>query len=140
MSSQESAQRVPQVVNEIVDEATRVSKDHLNAECLKGYCVQTAIILARALESRGYSAVVIRGAVREDQRRQSISAEDVPAADEFAHWWVETTIEGQYFVIDLCSLHPDRWAKPLVMADRPPEFIPYEVEPDHDFHVPLHHV
>lgn len=104
---------------------------------LKQNCPYNARATTLAFQNEGYDARTVFGAVvtpdnpHPDETSQTLEMYGEEA--ETLHWWTEVKLTpNTWWVVDLWSLHPARDGKSLVMAERPPEYLPIEINPEHE--------
>jgi len=104
------------------------AKDGRDQSDLSGECPYNACRLRDELRSRHIPAHVVRGGLDSPNHPTPETLKEAIEIGE-VHWWVEARINNTWYTLDLASFTADRPGGTYVNINRPPEYIPFEVNP-----------
>lgn len=115
--------------NSVIVDATTAARDGKKPSELLGECPYNARRLHDELQKRGVESHIICGGLdrpSEDGRPTSMKeAEEMGAV----HWWVESLVKGCWRTLDIASEVPGRRGDYINSRERPPAYIPFEIDP-----------
>lgn len=104
------------------------AKDGRDQSGLLGECPYNARRLRDELRIRNIPACIMRGGLDSPDRPTPRTLKEAIETGE-VHWWVEARINGTWYTLDLASSTADLLGETYVDIDRPPGYIPFEINP-----------
>lgn len=113
-------------IPDVIPEAMDAARDGHMPRDLLGECPYNAVRLRAELETRDVeAAVIVRGGLDLPGEPTPTTGDDL-AATGLGHWWVEATIDGRDWALDLARDGHQPLGEPLVARERPDAYIAIE--------------